>query len=90
MNFRSRIRETYVRFCESKENRKLLLFSSYSIFEKEKTMVIDFQKRYGLIVDGIIGPQTRGKATEVKSVIDYILNGNIVIEIDKMKLGTAC
>ncbi len=37
--------------------------------------IMDFQKRYGLTVDGIIGPQTKGKATEVKSVIDYILHG---------------
>jgi len=32
-----------------------------------------FQKLYGLTVDGIIGPQTLGKAAEVKKFVDELL-----------------
>lgn len=35
--------------------------------------VKDFQLAFGLTVDGKIGPQTKGKAKEVKELIDYIL-----------------
>jgi exopolysaccharide biosynthesis protein len=36
--------------------------------------VKDFQQKYNLSVDGKIGSQTKGKAQEVKELIDYILN----------------
>lgn len=35
--------------------------------------VKDFQRRYNLLIDGKIGPETRGKAKEIKKLIDYIL-----------------
>jgi hypothetical protein len=37
------------------------------------TDVKDFQLAFGLAVDGKIGPQTKGKAAEVKALIDEIL-----------------
>lgn len=36
--------------------------------------VKDFQRRYDLLVDGKIGSQTKGKAKEVKELMEYILN----------------
>jgi hypothetical protein len=41
------------------------------------TDVKDFQLAFGLTVDGKIGPQTRGKAAEVKALIDEILAYNV-------------
>lgn len=64
-------------------------------------LVKDFQRRYDLKVDGIIGPQTKGKAKEVKELIDYILayekpknnytyteksDGTKIIEVDPLSL----
>jgi len=61
--------------------------------------VKDFQRAFGLTVDGIIGPQTKAKAKEVKELIDYILayqkqkytytikgDGTRVIEVDPLNL----
>jgi len=35
--------------------------------------IIDFQRQHGLSVDGIIGPQTLGKAQEIQKFIDELL-----------------
>ena len=70
---------------------------------RDKTIdkVKDFQTRYNLSVDGIIGAQTKAKAEEVKKVVDYIINykkpdketyiyslinGTRVIKIDTLNL----
>jgi len=45
-------------------------------FGLTKKAVKDFQGRYGLQVDGIVGPQTRGKLNELYP--NYILGGNYV------------
>lgn len=59
------------------------LFSSFNVFGRLKYFcteaelmvekVKDFQRRYNLTVDGKIGPETKGKAQEVKELIDYII-----------------
>lgn len=49
---------------------------TYKFYEVDnmEEQVKDFQRRYDLTVDGKIGSQTKGKAQEIKTLIDYILN----------------
>lgn len=59
------------------------LFDSFNLFGRLEALggdremidkLLDFQRRHGLIVDGIIGPQTIAKAQEQLEVVNYILN----------------
>lgn len=59
------------------------LFLNFNVFGRLKCFctedelmveqVKDFQRRYNLLIDGKIGPETKGKAKEVKELLDYIL-----------------